>query len=96
MEVHMTAFYKVISGLTLAIALGVIAAPGVAQADGWRDRGDYRRHGEHEGWRRGGVYYAPAPAYYAPPPVYYAPPPVYYAPPPVYAFPSVTLGIRLP
>lgn len=65
---HMTKLRTAVAALL--IGLGMLAAPGAAQA--------WRHHGPH--WY-GGVYIAPP--VYLPPPVYVAPPPVYapYYPP---------------
>jgi hypothetical protein len=88
------------------LALGSLAAPAMADDDGWRRHRHHHHHGHH--WRHkhhrhhhhGRAYfnYGPPAYYYAPPRVYYAPPPVYYAPPPAYYAPpsSLSLGLSFP
>ncbi|HLG86368.1 MAG TPA: hypothetical protein VKZ79_04145 [Alphaproteobacteria bacterium] len=93
-----------------ALALGTVAAAGIASAPAKADEGWHRGWERHEGWRhdhdwdrhwhgwgwgwRQPRYYGYG--YYAPPPVVYepAPPPVVYAPQPYYGSLNVYIPLR--
>lgn len=78
---------RIAAGAAIALALGVIATPALADND--RHRGQRGHHGwqggpHHKHHHHGPVRYYPAPAYYyapPPPPVVYVPRPVYHHPP---------------
>ena len=66
------------------LAAGTVIGP--AAADDWHRDRDWRRHEDHEHWRRERWEHR---HYYVPPPVYVVPPPrAVYAPPPVYVMPQ--------